>query len=118
MGKAASLITSRREVIYLALISLHLMLVAPASGQFNASLNGTVEDSSGAAIPGAKVSLENTATHGTRSTISSPQGFYSFSELGPGEYSLTVEATNFKKSVVPVTLARSEEHTSELQSPA
>lgn len=47
MGKAASLITSRREVIYLALI----MLVAPASGQFNASLNGTVEDSSGAAIP-------------------------------------------------------------------
>jgi hypothetical protein len=67
MGKAASLITSRREVIYLALISLHLMLVAPAGAQFNASLNGTVEDSSGAAIPGAKVSLENTATHGTRS---------------------------------------------------
>jgi Carboxypeptidase regulatory-like domain len=105
MGKATSLISLRREVIYLALISLPLILVAPASAQFNASLSGTVEDSSGAAVPGAKVSLENTATHATRSTTSSPQGFYSFSELGPGEYSLTVEATNFKKSVVPVTLA-------------
>jgi Carboxypeptidase regulatory-like domain len=90
----------RREMICFALFSLPLTV----SAQFNASVSGTVEDSSGAVIPGATVSLQNTATQATRSTTSSPQGFYSFSELGPGEYSLTVDAANFKKSVVPVSL--------------
>jgi len=96
--------TLRREMTCLVLLSVPLALVVPVRAQFNASLSGTVEDASGAVIPGAAVSLENTATHATRSTASSPQGFYSFSELGPGEYSVTVEASNFKKSVVPVSL--------------
>ncbi|HEV2276283.1 MAG TPA: carboxypeptidase regulatory-like domain-containing protein [Acidobacteriaceae bacterium] len=90
---------------YLFLSLVLPALTLPASAQFNSSLSGTVEDNAGAVVPGAALSLENTATHVSQSTTSGPQGFYRFSELGPGAYTLTVEAASFKKAVIPVALA-------------
>ena len=106
MGKATSAAGALAVAIrILVLSSLSIALVVPMSAQFNASLSGTVEDTSGKVIPGATVSLQNTATQATRATTSGAEGFYSFTELGPGDYSLTVEVPNFKKSIVPVSLS-------------
>lgn len=78
---------------------LFLLLIAPSCwAQFNASVTGTVTDTTGAVIPGARVTLTSDATHVTHSTVSSGQGFYQFSELPPGNYTVVVEASNFKKA--------------------
>ncbi len=61
-------------------------------GQFTtASLSGTVVDPSGAAIPGAKVTVQNTDTGFTQSVSAGPAGDYLFTRLPIGNYKLTVE---------------------------
>ena len=57
---------------------------------------GTVLDSSGAAIPGAALHLENTGTHEVRNAKSSGSGEYVFSSLQPGTYVVTVVSPTFK----------------------
>lgn len=61
-----------------------------------ASLNGTITDPSGAAVPNAKVSVNNTATGLTRNMQTSDVGLYRFTGLPVGSYDLTVDAPGFK----------------------
>src|ERR1700757_2249954 len=56
------------------------------------TLLGTVQDSSGAVIPGANVTLTNEGTNVTNQTTTGPQGFFTFPNLNPAQYSVTVEA--------------------------
>lgn len=79
-------------------VALLFLLVPMAQAQFGSSLSGTVLDSSKAAIPNASVRLTNTATQQTQSATSNATGFYHFSELAPGNYSVVVTATGFKKN--------------------
>ncbi|HWG21898.1 MAG TPA: TonB-dependent receptor [Terracidiphilus sp.] len=72
----------------------------PAYAQFGASLGGTVLDPTGAAIPGASVTLTSLATQHAQTVITNDTGFYHFSELAPGNYSLQVTASGFKKKLV------------------
>jgi hypothetical protein len=59
------------------------------------SISGYVLDPSGKAIPGASVTLEDTARSLTRSLETSPAGYYEFDGLPPAEYRLSVSATSF-----------------------
>jgi len=61
-----------------------------------ASLSGTVIDPSGAAVPKARVKVENTGTGFTRTTASGNGGDYLFPVLPVGEYTLTVVASGFQ----------------------
>src|ERR1700749_22153 len=54
------------------------------------SIVGTVSDSTGAVVSDAKVSLTNTGTNQTQEARRSASGTYSFVNLNPGTYSLTV----------------------------
>src|SRR5258708_8155942 len=63
-----------------------------------ATLNGTVSDPSGSAIPNAKLTATQTSTGFTRVTQTSSAGVYTFSILPAGDYELTVEAQGFKLS--------------------
>ncbi|MGC2299396.1 MAG: carboxypeptidase regulatory-like domain-containing protein [Acidobacteriaceae bacterium] len=75
-----------------------LFWAAPALyAQFGGSLNGTVTDASGAVIPGATVTLTNPATQATKTTTSNASGFYTFTELAPGNYTVSVTAKNFQQ---------------------
>ena len=78
----------------LALLGVFLMAVTQRSfGQdTNASLSGTVTDPSGAAIPGAKLTLTNEATGFQSNFVSDGTGAYSFRNLTPGKYGLNVSA--------------------------
>src|SRR5580704_3707650 len=60
-----------------------------------ATLNGTVTDPSGAAIAGAKVTVNNTDTGLTRTTATTEAGLYDFPDLPVGTYDLTVEKQGF-----------------------
>ena len=63
----------------------------------NATLLGTVTDSSSAVIANAKVLATEVNTGVSRSTQTNESGNYSFPDMAPGQYSLTVEVQGFKK---------------------
>ncbi|HEY3823222.1 MAG TPA: carboxypeptidase regulatory-like domain-containing protein [Bryobacteraceae bacterium] len=81
-------------------ISAVCVLMAGASIQaqtFTGGVRGTIQDSSGAAIGVAKVTLIDEATGIERSTVSGNGGEYSFSAVVPSTYTVSVEKPGFKK---------------------
>ncbi len=60
-----------------------------------ATLNGTVEDETGAAVPNAAVTIINNETAFQRQTTANGEGNFTFTALPPGRYSLTVERQGF-----------------------
>src|SRR5215472_9195931 len=76
---------------------LWMILTVAAVGQESATLTGTVTDSTGAAIPGAKIALRSTEHGIDRTTSSNAQGEWALPAVPPGAYDLTVNATGFKK---------------------
>ncbi len=84
----------------LALIAL-LALAAPVSAQFEtASIVGTVKDATGAVVPGAKVTLTNTATGVTAERVSDANGNYEFFTVRIGSYLITAEKAGFSIALV------------------
>src|SRR5260370_6180113 len=67
----------------------------------NGDVIGTVTDTTGAVIPGAKVTLTNTGTKVAATTTTNGTGDYTFNLLNPGQYTVTIEAKGFKKLVIP-----------------
>src|SRR2546423_7660909 len=66
-----------------------------------ANLSGFVRDPAGAVVPGATVTARNAEKNVVRTATSNDEGFYQLVRLPPGTYEVSVEATNFKKAVVP-----------------
>jgi hypothetical protein len=94
---------------YLLLLSLFgtLFSTAAATAQSTTSgdVAGTITDPSGAVIPGAKVTIVNTATGETKTATTSGSGGYRIAFLPPGLYSVTVEANGFSKDKNTVTVS-------------
>jgi hypothetical protein len=65
----------------------------------NATLTGTVLDTSGATIPGATVTARNNGTNVTTEVTSSTQGTFTIPALPPGTYTVTVTLEGFKTGV-------------------
>ncbi|MBS1832791.1 MAG: carboxypeptidase regulatory-like domain-containing protein, partial [Acidobacteria bacterium] len=68
------------------------------------TIQGTVQDSSSAAIPGASVQALNQATGVSLETTTNSEGFYAIKGLFAGTYAVTVSAPGMKKSETTVTL--------------
>jgi hypothetical protein len=68
--------------------------------QFRAGLQGVVTDSGGGTISGATVTLTSNDTGRAQTFTTGNDGFYRFSSLAPGLYTLTVEQQGFKRRVV------------------
>jgi len=60
---------------------------------------GTVSDSSGAVVAGARITVTNTATSVSRQLITTSAGEYVAPNLEPGPYTVSAEAKGFKKAV-------------------
>jgi len=99
----------------LALVGLPLaaviiaLLAAPAAGAqvLYGSVTGRVQDASGAAIPGANVSITSSETNLLREIVTDQEGGYDFPTVPAGTYTLKVSKTGFKsvsKAGVVVTL--------------
>jgi Carboxypeptidase regulatory-like domain/TonB dependent receptor len=84
----------------LAALVFSLMWSGLLSAQFTtASLNGNVVDPSGAAVPGAKVSVTNTGTGFESTATSGETGLFVFPRLPVGSYTLRVEKEGFSTYV-------------------
>src|SRR5258705_6987780 len=77
-----------------------LCVAIGASAQFRASIQGTVQDTGGALVPQATITVTNSETGKSQQTTSSDEGFYRISGLAPGLYSITVEKTGYKKTAL------------------
>lgn len=92
----------RSTLLFGWLAAVCLMGVRPASGQITSGqISGTVQDSAGAVIPNATVTLVNDlqGAASARTVTTSGEGTFVFTPVLPGTYTLSVEATGFKKFV-------------------
>ncbi|PYU21221.1 MAG: hypothetical protein DMG30_18370 [Acidobacteria bacterium] len=82
------------------LIGLILLGNCPVLAQgFAAAITGTVKDTSGAAVPGAMVTVKHLETGLTRAVEVDAAGSYSIASLPVGEYELTAEKMGFQREV-------------------
>ncbi|MGH9929322.1 MAG: TonB-dependent receptor domain-containing protein, partial [Pyrinomonadaceae bacterium] len=89
-------------------VLLILGLAATSKAQFRASVQGTVTDVNAAAVQGATVTLTSKETGRTQQVQTSDAGFYRFSNLPPGSYTLSAENPGFKKSLQEITVKAEE----------
>jgi hypothetical protein len=64
------------------------------------SISGTVKDTSGAVVAGAKVQITNAATNVADQTTSDSMGLYAFPNLAPGTYTISVQQTGFASTTL------------------
>jgi hypothetical protein len=90
--------TNRRGLqAFPALLATLLLISMPSLAQtFRGGINGTITDSSGAFVPGAKVTATDVATSAVRDTVSSGAGEFLFSDLPLSTYTIKVEAAGFQ----------------------
>jgi Carboxypeptidase regulatory-like domain len=94
--------TARRLTMLLACSALSVMfsLVMPARGQNSqGTILGHVQDSSGAAVSGAKVTARNVNTGVTTEFTTNNVGDYVLVDMIPGSYEIKVEGKGFKSAV-------------------
>ena len=91
---------TRRLVCFVVLLSV--IGVANAFAQSSmGTVVGTVTDSSGAVIPGASVTLTSLDTAIAATRVSGDRGHFTFINVRPGSYEITVELTGFSTAKVP-----------------
>src|SRR6185369_17596087 len=87
----------RRYASAAALVVMTLLLLQSAVvAQQTGTITGTVFDTTGAVIPGAKVVLTNDATKDIRSSVSNDEGYFTFPGLTAGDYSVSAAAKGFR----------------------
>ncbi len=88
-----ALIASRSAISLMMLCFLVLVCAALALAQANtADLSGTVTDPSGGVLKSTKVTVTSISTGASRTTTTDDSGHYSFVQLPPGSYKLSVDA--------------------------
>jgi len=87
----------RKRVFSPRLLPLLVLVFAVAAfAQNTANIQGTVTDSSGAAVVGAKVTIKNPAAGIERTTQTGSTGSYEVAALPPGTYSVQVQMAGFE----------------------
>ena len=76
--------------------ALALAAVTCQAQESRATLTGEITDSSGALIPGAKVTATNVDSGTVYSAVTSSKGVYYINYVIPGSYTITAEAPGFK----------------------
>ena len=76
-----------------------LCAVAAVAQAGRGGISGLVSDSSGAIVPGAKITAQNHDTGVKLSAVSTSAGLYSFVSLSPGTYDVTATAKGFQTVV-------------------
>lgn len=92
-------------VLGVVILVLPLLISSPVRAQVaDAALSGTVTDSTGAAVPNAKVSVKKLGTGQSTATQTNSAGLYNLQNLTPGDYEVAISADRFDTKVVSVTL--------------
>ena len=87
-----------RTIFVLVVCLMALGLTAGLFGQaVNSTVLGSVTDATGGVVVGAKVTLTEANTNVSHNGQTNDSGNFVFSDVPPGDYSLTVEMAGFKK---------------------
>jgi len=82
--------------VWVGTICCILSAVVAAIGQnATTSLRGVIKDPSGALVPGANVTLVNKANDQSLAAVANSAGLYSFPQIPPASYTITVSAAGF-----------------------
>ncbi|MFN6963884.1 MAG: carboxypeptidase regulatory-like domain-containing protein [Pyrinomonadaceae bacterium] len=93
--------TNRRIAVFLTALCLLTALATSIAAQTGtSSIRGTVADPQGNIVAGASVTLTSTTKAFTRTQVTNSDGLYVFTAVPPDTYSISVEASGFKKAVV------------------
>src|SRR5260370_4855041 len=84
-----------RAKLSVAAVLLGIGFLTTAYCQETGALKGTVEDSTGAAVIGAHVTLKHSAA-GKLHSLTDEDGYFDMAKLPAGQYVLTVEAPGFE----------------------
>ncbi|HKX27478.1 MAG TPA: carboxypeptidase regulatory-like domain-containing protein, partial [Blastocatellia bacterium] len=79
------------------LISMQVLVRAQ---QFTGTIQGSIQDSTGAVVAGAEVSVINISTNETRSLMTNAAGTYLIPQLKPSLYRVTVKKAGFKSATI------------------
>ena len=89
-----------RVAILVLIVSVFAMAQIAFAQTDRGTITGTVSDPTGAVIPGAQVVATNVATGAHSDTTSTATGDYTIPSVIAGTYTVTVEASGFKKSTM------------------
>jgi hypothetical protein len=97
--RSALLRKARARLVVLILIVLPALPLFPmkgfAQGETTSAIVGQVSDASGAAVPGASVTIHDAETGLQRTAMTDDSGRFNFTQLKPGIYTVRVEAQGF-----------------------
>src|ERR1043166_848670 len=97
-GKAKGALASLATFV-LFVFCLMLGAATASAQETTGTLRGTVTDVNGAVVSGATVTITNDATGAQQTKQTTGDGIFEFSKLSPGNYTITIEATGFKRSL-------------------
>lgn len=83
------------ERLWLVVLFLLMGMRIASAQSTQGQILGTVHDTSGAVVPGAKITLTNTSLGVVRTQISDAQGAFAIAHLEPGSYQLAASADGF-----------------------
>ncbi len=89
---------------YFLLLAALCCTVGIVSAQTLGSITGEVKDPSGAVAPNVTVTLTNVGTNGVRTNVTNGAGIYTFPDVVPADYKISVNATGFEKIESSFTL--------------
>src|SRR5215469_4701855 len=87
----------KRFFAFFVLLMTSVFAYGQAISVNGGSIQGTVTDASGAAIPGATVVVTSPDTGYTHSLKTDSAGLYEVGPLNPGAYTITISAQGFKQ---------------------
>src|SRR5579863_4844936 len=94
--RAAKLSSSVAIVVFVGTLVFLVPKVAFPQGETTSAIIGAVSDQTGAAIPGATVTITHIDTGLKRGATTDDSGRFNFPQLNPGTYSVKVEVEGFQ----------------------
>ncbi|PYS53959.1 MAG: hypothetical protein DMG13_10575, partial [Acidobacteria bacterium] len=88
-----------RRLVTAALLLCFVLSLNAFSQSTSATLGGTVQDATGAFIPGVTITATNTGTGIVTTVITNEAGAYQFASLQPGTYDIKAELPGFQPAV-------------------
>jgi hypothetical protein len=104
-----SMLLNKSLFVSVLCLLLGVLISASVLHAQTAAITGTVTEPSGAVVPGATITVRNTATNAVRTMESNSVGSYRIENLVPGIYEISAEKSGFKKlkyAAVTLTVAQ------------
>ncbi len=88
-------------IVLLASAAFMIFAAVPATGQLlTSTVDGTVQDETGAVVPGAPVTITDVDTNVSRETVTNGRGVYVFAQIPAGNYTVEARPPGFSTAIV------------------